>query len=409
MTALATGVVTAGPAFAADAISPPSVSPSVVADLKVGTPFTLTFASTTGTASDFEYVLDGGSTKTVAATDGSATLSVTPTRRTTTITVYGVAGDGTVSGGTFEDYLAANDTTAADDDLNGDGKPDLLTVGDTTGLASGLWQALGTDKAGHLSNPATNIGTEGNGVGGTFNGAQAIMGNFDDDGFQDILAYYPTTGDVGGGMVLDGSGDGSALQTQYSGNEVSIESGMLADPVTGDNPTQVANGYDATGLNAYYDGLFATSGDSTNGYVLDYDEAGPIAADFNPIQLTATTPDGTSDWNEWTIATAKVASGVAMYLWNESTGALYLWQGITVTDNGNQTGSLAYAQQYKISADWNKGVALTTLEAADFSGSGTPDLWTVNAAGNAEAYVVSDLSTTTLTGSIKRTHAEQLS
>jgi hypothetical protein len=83
--------------------------------------------------------------------------------------------------------------------------------------------------------------------------------------------------------------------------------------------------------------------------------------------------------------------------------------GITVTDNGDQTGTLAYAQQYKISSDWNKGVALTTLEAADFNGSGTPGLWTVNAAGQADAYVISCLSTTTHTGSIQRTHSAKLS
>jgi hypothetical protein len=261
-----------------------------------------------------------------------------------------------------------------------------------------------------VSTSATNIGAEGNGVGSTFDGAEAVMGNFANDGFQDILIYYPSTGYVGGGMVLNGSGNGSVLQTQRSGNEATIPSGELADPVTGDNPTQIANGYDATGLNSYLDGLFATAGDSTEGYVLDYDEAGPAPSVFNPIQLsTATTPDGTSDWNDWQITTTKVASGVAMYLWNESTGALYLWEGVTVTDNGDQTGDLAYAQQYEISSDWNQGVALSSLEAADFSGSGTPDLWAVTPAGEAEAYVVCDLSATTGTGSIKLAHSEDLS
>jgi hypothetical protein len=54
-------------------------------------------------------------------------------------------------------------------------------------------------------------------------------------------------------------------------------------------------------------------------------------------------------------------------------------------------------------------VALSSLEAADFSGSGTPDLWAVNPEGRADAYEVFGLSTTTGTGSIKRTHSEQLS
>ena len=39
------------------------------------------------------------------------------------------------------------------------------------------------------------------------------------------------------------------------------------------------------------------------------------------------------DWNNWTITTAQLSSGTAMFLWNSSTGALHLW-----TEPGLQPG-----------------------------------------------------------------------
>jgi hypothetical protein len=57
-----------------------------------------------------------------------------------------------------------------------------------------------------------------------------------------------------------------------------------------------------------------------------------------------------------------------MFLWNQSTGALYLWQGVTAHDNGNSTGTFSYTQ-YLISPHWNRGKSLTTLEAADLNGT----------------------------------------
>jgi hypothetical protein len=103
------------------------------------------------------------------------------------------------------------------------------------------------------------------------------------------------------------------------------------------------------------------------------------------------TPDGTADWNQWTLATLGYAGGTGMFLWNESTGALYLWAGLTAADNGDGTGTLSYTQ-YRIAAHWHTGKPLATLEAADINGDGVPDLWTVTPAGAAQAYLISHLS-----------------
>ena len=84
---------------------------------------------------------------------------------------------------------------------------------------------------------------------------------------------------------------------------------------------------------------------------------------------------------------------MGMFLWNQSTGALYLWRGVTAHDNGDGTGTLSYTQ-YRISAHWQQGKSLSTLEAADLNGDDVPDLWAVTPDGIARAYLISNLSAT---------------
>jgi hypothetical protein len=389
-------------AQAATPISPPTITAPLggLGPYPVGTAVTFTFSEQgTGTAVAYKYTLNGV-TKKVPAPSGVASVPIVPTRQTSFLTAYAIAADGTVSGGTEDIFQAFTTHPAPDKDLNGDGAPDLLTVGGTPGLAPGLWLATGKTKYpiagmnGQVKVPATDIGVNGwSSVPGSpsdFTGAQAITGHFTADGFQDVLVYYPSGNNAGGGAVLAGSGDGSPLQP-ISGNEWSILSGQLAD-ANGDNPLQVVNAYASiygTGL----PDLLATSGDPAHGYYLDYYQAGAIGLYFNTFSIKTATPDGTDDWNKWTLATLSYAGGAGMFLWNESTGALYFWAGLTATDNGNGTGTIAYTQ-YKISGNFRKGRPLATLEAADFDGDGVPDLWTVNPSGVARAYRISGLSTT---------------
>ncbi len=395
---------TAASAQAATVISPPTITAPLggLGPYPVGVAVTFTFSETgSGTPAAYQYTLNGGPTATVSAPSGVASVQIVPTRQTSFLTAYAVAADGTVSGGTLDIFKATSPTPAADKDMNGDGAPDLLTVGDTKGLAPGLWLATGkvnpasAAHKGRLNLPATDIGINGwSNVPGSpsdFDGAQAITGLFTGDGFQDVLLYYPSGNDAGGGAVLAGSGDGSALQSQVSPNSVDIPSGAFTD-FNGDNPLQVVN----AGPSIYGTGLpdlLATSGDPVNGYYLDYYDAfGPGNYSFT-FEIQTPTPDGTNDWNNWTLAAYTGTSGTGMFLWNESTGALYLWTGLKATDNGNFTGTLAYTQ-YKIAASWHKGKPLATLEAADFDGDGVPDLWAVTPAGVATAYRVSHLSPT---------------
>jgi hypothetical protein len=390
-------------AHADTVISPPTISAPLggIGPYVTGTPVTFTFtAGPNAPAVRFEYELDGAALKKVKAANGTASVSITPTRRTSYLYVYGVAADGTVSGSAVDIFYADAAEPAIADDMTGDGIADLLTVGGTAGLAPGLW--LGTGKAkdhgatgtGHVKLPMTDIGINGSGVNipgspSDFDGAEVITGQFLGDGFQDVIVYYPSGQYGSGGMAISGSGDGSAL-IPISGNTLLLPQGFLAD-ANGDNPLQIANAY----ASIYGSGsdLIGVNGAPTNGYHLDYITGADPSAYASTFSFTTPTPDGTQDWNDWTIATTQVASGAAMFLWNSSTGALYLWSGLAATDNGDGTGNLAFTQ-YLISADWNTGTALSTPEAADINGDGIPDLWTVTPAGVATSYLVSQLSTT---------------
>jgi hypothetical protein len=137
----------ASAASAATAISPPTITAPLggLGPYAVGSSVTFTFTETgVGTPVAYKYSLNGGKLVKVAAPSGTASVQiVVPERQTQSLTAYAVAADGTVSGGTLDNFLATLSPAAADKDLTGDGVPDLLTVGDTTGLAPGLWLATG--------------------------------------------------------------------------------------------------------------------------------------------------------------------------------------------------------------------------------------------------------------------------
>ncbi|HET9656406.1 MAG TPA: hypothetical protein VFP72_13705 [Kineosporiaceae bacterium] len=375
-------LATTGPARAATVVSVPSVTPSLGPYL-LGVPFTLALAEPSGSvpAVAYQYQIGTGPVGRITASGGTATLSVTLTARSTLIQIEGVAADGTVGPGYQAYFDARAATLRADKDIDGDGRPDLLTVGGTAGMPSGVWQALGTGRKGVLRTPATFV----SGRDTTwYDGAQVIMGDFLGNNLQDALFYWPSGDRAGSGAILSGSGDGSPLP----GGGVSIPAGTLADG-NGNNPLQLANLYDAHQVGL--DDLVGVYGDPVNGYGLNYLPNGFAPGVYLPLTMSVASPDGTP-WNQWTLATARVSSGTAMYLWNSTSGALYLWEKVVATANPDwMTASITYTQ-YKISSHWNKAAPVSQLEAADFTGDGIPDLWTVGADGTVRAYIVTDLS-----------------
>jgi uncharacterized protein YcfJ len=117
-------------------------------------------------------------------------VTIKPNRSTNVLTVTGTSAGGNIGDTATAVFNSAAAATAADQDLTGDGIPDLLAVGSATnGLPAGLWAAQGQAGTGHttgtgqLVTAATNLGAMGKGVAGDnspgdFTGAQAITGHF---------------------------------------------------------------------------------------------------------------------------------------------------------------------------------------------------------------------------------------
>jgi hypothetical protein len=380
-------LVTAVPAVAApaDSVETPVVTTPGV-HYWVGTPvvFQLSPGGTT-LPKRYRYIVNGR-TRSVVATEGSATITVTPTGRTTDLTVQAIAAGGVASPTVHRTLLSFLPDPATEQDLNGDGAADLLTVGNTDGLAPGLWLATGGPNGnGQVRVPATNIGVNGITLYTTpdsYNGTQVLTGRFTGGNFQDVLVYRPEIGDA---FITSGSGDGSPLDVR-SGNSHYVSGGVLTD-LYGNNPSQLANAYDASGNGFYYPDLIGVSGD----FLTYYPNANGTGNYLFTVQLDTPTPTGGTDWPNWTIASTVLPSGTAMYLWNHQTGDLYLWENLAFTDNGDMTGSLDFTP-YLVASGWNTGATLSTLQATDINTDGVPDLWSVTPNGTATAHLVTNLS-----------------
>ncbi|GIH19001.1 hypothetical protein [Rugosimonospora africana] len=397
------GLLVLGSAGAAVA-APDQVSGVVVSGLlyehqaKIGVPTAPVTFSSDGRGDlpvKYEYWINGGKHKTIKADKtGSAIVYLTFTTHLNGMYVEGIGADGTAGLATFNYYFADGATPAAEKDSDGDGVPDIVTVGDPSGLGSGLWLAAGRPAGyatGRVRTPAVNItGKTAGGDPSYFDGAKIITGNFLDDNLQDVMIYFVDGPKAGAGMILPGSGDGSPL-TDIDGIDAGLDYFSDWD---GNSPIDLANAYKSSGFTNATPDFIGISGNPSNGYHLAYY---PIQINF-PLPTSSEmtpnlTPTGGTDWENWQLFSTQVRSGTAIYLWNRTTGALYLWEGVRFTDNGDGTGSITY-QQYEIAQSWNTGATYSTVEAVDFTGDGTPDLWTVTPAGVATAYVVSNLSLT---------------
>jgi hypothetical protein len=375
----------------------PVVTPPADGSLAVGKPVAIAVSPppTGPTPTGYLYQLNAGPYGSVdAATDGTASITVVPTEMTNTLAVASLYAGGGIGDSTAIFFNAIPAPPAIDGDFTGDDITDLLTVGGAHGLPSGLWLAAG-DNTGALSPTATNIGTYGNGAYGTnsptdFDSAQILTGRFTGNGPQDILVYYPTGSNAGGGVVLRGNGDGSPIRADLSGNSANIPGGFLAD-INNCDPLQLANAGSSSGQSSPYPDLLAISGNDSIGYYLNhYANPGGLNNYQFPTQLSTPTPTGSMDWNTWHITTAQTASGTAMFLWQPTSGKLYLWNGVTFDAN---TSALTYSE-HALSSNWNTGQSMT-VHGGDINGDGTGDLWTVGDSATAIAWLVTDLTSGT--------------
>ena len=386
--------------------------------------FTLEPNGTSSAATEptaYIYQLNGGNAVTVAASTSSpysATISVTPARRTNVLTVDATAAGGNIGQANDCVINAAAPSPAVDQDMTGDGIPDLLTVGTGTagGTAAGLWLAAGQGKDGRFDGTVATtasdiapLGPQDVGTPPSWNGLKVITGQFTDSGFNDVEAYQPggnTSAGTGAVYVLPGQGDGSATTSdeQNLGN-------ILTDTpqVSGntDYPLQLVNAYNVSGDDEPYPDQIGVFNDTDAGAYLAYFANSGTFDSFDqsnysglPYELTNTSPDKKMDWTDWTITTDyDVRGGTAytdMWLWDESTGALYLWEltglavempgGVfngTTANTTNPTATLTYTQT-EVSTDWNQNTTLATFQATDVDGD--PGLITVTGTAQVQSY-----------------------
>jgi hypothetical protein len=387
-------------------VTPPSTTPVI------GTPAAFAIApdDTGNPPVKYQYRINGGAWATVVADSaGNATATPTPTRlKTNVLDVIGVSASGNMGGdaqiNSFP-FDADPPATYADGDLDGDSTADTLTIGTAAATpAPGLWLATGTGSAGALGTTTTNIGTAGDGINDPgsaddFTGARVITGTFtggsSHGGLQDALVYYPDTGTA---QILPGNGDGTLEKPTTYAINVSSESAPLTNSA-GNLFTQLANAGKTSGTDSAPDfpdllGIASPDGTTKALYIIP---ALNEAAFGDPVELANTTPTGGTDWTNWQIASAQEDSGTALYLWNTSTKALYLWTGLTtVYDEDAETYSVT-GNQYTISTSWSPG-SPNTIQAANLNGDSIPDLRVTRTTGTATAYLVTNLPTATTLG-----------
>ncbi|MCW3845078.1 hypothetical protein ONA70_33930 [Micromonospora yasonensis] len=234
--------------FDATRAAPPTVTPPTSSEIGQPAAFQITPPATGTLPTSYAYQLNAAPPVTVPANaDGTASLTVTPTRFTNTLAVTSVTADGRNFGDTTPVIFNSARPTipAADGDLTGDGNADLLAVGSANNLKPGLWLAENNGSGG--VNPSiSNIGARGNGFGGTyspteFDGAQIVSGRFFGTGFQDVLAYYPATGMA---TIIAGNGDGSELVPDNTETQCNLISDLLLDQYN-QAPIQLVNAGDS--------------------------------------------------------------------------------------------------------------------------------------------------------------------
>ena len=274
-------------------------------------------------------------------------------------------------------------------DLTGDGFPDLLAAGASSGIyPSGIWLASGQNN-GQISPNATNLGVNGvpgNATPKAFDGGTVISGNFTTSPLQSLFVYYPNPSLPNAGYVLTGTGDGSALQTQSSQNVTPVDRAYFQ--TSGGYATQVVNAGNSSHRPSELAELIGTTSGTAG--ALTYYYGATTSGGYNyAIELTsATTPGGDYAWDQWTLASAQLSTGTALFLWEASTGELDLWKDLSVNVDA---GTITYTPFRLRASGWNPSTTLT-LQAADIDSDGNPALWSIGAGGVVTANLVTNLT-----------------
>ncbi|GID29011.1 LamG-like jellyroll fold domain-containing protein [Paractinoplanes brasiliensis] len=374
---------------------PEGVTPQIGVPLTIGIkpPADENGKVVTPVPTSYLYQLNGGPYATVAATNGNAEIkNLKPARFTNTLSVTSLSAGGNVGEATQEIFNADPAAVASDGDLTGDNLADLTVIGGKSKLPAGVWTSIGRG-TGQIAPIATNLGAHGagqNNVPADFNSADIITGHFGGTGLQDLLAFYPTgvvgrSDSQGTAVILRGNGDGSVIKSELDGNSHTIEPIFLNEEPDGSSLLQLVNAGSHTTEWLGPDLLGVLN--DPDGYRLTYHPALGGTGQFDlSAKLSQPTPTGGTDWNTWTLTSAQTATGTALFLWQATTGKLYLWNDVVWAG-----GTGLEFDQYLLSENFKTGQK-QTLRAADFNSDGTADLWAVNENGEVTGLLVGDLS-----------------
>jgi hypothetical protein len=377
--------------------------PNTVRGKVVGTPGTFTFTPDSGspTPAGYRYQLNSGAPITVPATNGSWTGTITPNRVSpTSLTVQALSPAGN-PGAAAQWQIVPQPLPAPlpSGDIDGDGKPDLLTVGGTGGTAAGLWLAPG-DGTGKVTTPY-DFGIRGAGLTPSssqpsdWNGALVTTGQFTGDKMQDVLAV------LAGGTteIYANPGDGSALDPDSgSQSKYGLDGSCFIDPswqclTSTEVITQItAIGHLPTDQNtdsgtAYPDLLAVVNvGGRSQLWLFEH---GDGTGNYDSIAAYVLDPGTSIDWSTKTI-TGTVFNGRPALLVRDTgsthNGEVDLYPTCTTSGCTGANGWFADAQTVEIPNVQPSGTAITApvLASSDANGNGTMDLWTVDASGNAK-------------------------
>jgi len=340
-------------------------------------------------------------------------------------------------------------TTPVADGYFSDGSyPDLLTT-DTNATDASLWLSPGT--ANGKVGPATDIGGLGTGANpGTdgpadWNGNEVIQGDLTGNDVQDVMAYATTGASAGTAEIIGGTGTaappdpstGSNYIDPASGNDWQIGSGdgdfcdttfapacpPLADVAYAGNASLEGATNDGANSATNNSDLIGIFGPNPSGdYELDLFTAldtSLYGLDGVHGVLSAASPDGTDDWQDYTLATVELPdtanpdgdpSDIALFALNHTAGSpdagkLYVSTGSGCTTTTFTTSACLLPG---MTGTWSAAVTGTPsswattppkLDSADVNngsagaGSGTPEIWTVTGS-TATAYAISGIGGT---------------
>jgi hypothetical protein len=307
------------------------------------------------------------------------------------LTVYAMATGGNPGEAATAEILGTAPTTPfADGYFTGGTYPDLLTVG--TGAKASLWLRPGTGNG--TVGPAADIGSLGTGINpgadgpGDWGGVTVLHGDFTGDGVQDVMAYYPATGN---GVVIAGNGNASSLEP-VSGNVSTAQSAQMTNnngaipgtALVGAGNALVGAG-NASELATGTDDMIGIAGNEldlyTNGLCTGCAFGGGYG--YNET-LSTMAPDGSADWNSYVLATAQPGgnpSATVLFALDTATGAVY------ESTNPSQSASsvIGTGNWTQITVPW--GASPPSLVSGDVNNAGQIELWTLSS-GTATAYAL---------------------